>query len=261
MPDSEALSQDASLLFDTVREAGDLALALRRRGVNHWSKSDGSAVSDGDLAVDALLRDRLMTARPAYGWLSEETPDSAARLACSTIFIADPIDGTRNYIRDGAEWCVGVALVHQGHVIASAVYRPAVPEFYAAVQGRGTTLNQQPLRVSEGAALAGSTVSGPRRAVAHLQSLGMAPAPQQDLPLLTRLAFVAAGRFDAAVSLGPKNDWDLAAGDLLVREAGGVVSGTQGEGYIYNRRETWQQGLIACGPARHPALVQALTGL
>ena len=89
----------------------------------------------------------------------------------------------------------------------------------------------------------------------------MAAAPAQSLPLQLRLAFVAAGRIDAAVSLGPKNDWDLAAGELLVREAGGLVSGTLGGAYIYNRREPWQQGLIAAAPARHAALVHALAGL
>jgi len=82
--------------------------------------------------------------------------------------------------------------------------------------------------------------------------------PSGALPLQLRLAYVAAGRLDGAVSVGNRNDWDLAAGELLVNEAGGIVSNTQGEGYIYNRPQPWQQGLIAAGAKRHAAIIQQL---
>lgn len=261
MRDSEALSADASLLDEAVRDAATLALDLQRRGIKGWNKQDGSPVSEADLAVDKLLRERLMTARPHYGWLSEETPDDAARLANRHLWIADPIDGTRAFLRGGDEWCVAVALVHDGQPVVAAICRPAAQEFYSAIAGGGAYLNGHSLRIGDGGGLSGARIAGPRKAMAALEARGAVAAPEQNMALQLRLAFVAAGRVDAAVSLGRKNDWDLAAGHLLVREVGGLVSDTQGAPYIYNRREPWQQGLAAAAPSRHAALVEALAGL
>lgn len=260
MPASDDLTRDAELLSDAVREAGELALTLQRRGVERWMKPDGSPVSDGDLKVNDLLRARLMAARPGYGWLSEETPDDLSRLTCEYLWIVDPIDGTRAFIGGGTVWCVAAALVRSGHVAAAAIDCPAEREFLSAAAGAGAKLNGVGLAVVDASNLDGARVAGPRRAVSHLESLGMTAANPRDLPLQLRLAFVASGRVDAAVSLGPKNDWDLAAGELMVCEAGGTVSDSNGQSFIYNRREPWQQGLIASAPSRHPALVQALTG-
>ena len=261
MPDSDRLGADAALLFEAVREAGDLALQMARRGVNSWRKADGSAVSDADLAVDRLLHERLAVRRPAYGWLSEETPDSAARLAAPMLWIVDPIDGTRGYIAGGGDWCVAAALVRDGRAVAAAIHLPMSSEFFTAIAGQGALCNGAAIDVTSGTAVAGATVAGPRKAVAYLESLGMRAAARRELPLQLRLAFVAAGRIDAAVSLGPKNDWDLAAGDLMVREAGGMAGTSDGAPYVYNRSEAWQQGLIAAGRGRHAALVEALSGL
>lgn len=261
MPDSEALAADAALLGKAVQDAAALALELQRRGIKGWNKPDGSPVSEADLAVDKLLRERLVTARPGYGWLSEETPDDTARLANRHLWIADPIDGTRAFLRGGDDWCVAVALVHDGQPVIAAICRPAAQEFYSAIAGGGASLNGRSLQMRNGGGLPGARIAGPRKAMAALEARGAIAAPEQNLALQLRLAFVAAGLVDAAVSLGRKNDWDLAAGDLLVREAGGLVSDTQGGRYIYNRREAWQQGLAAAAPSRHAALVEALAGL
>jgi myo-inositol-1(or 4)-monophosphatase len=261
LPVSERLARDAELLFSTVREAGELALLLRRRGVKGWQKDDGSPVSEADLAVDRLLRQRLGSARPEYGWLSEESPDDASRLARRELWIADPIDGTRAFLGGGDDWCVAVALVRDGAAVAAAIHRPTIEEFYSAIAGEGARLNGAPIAVRDGGALAGASVAGPRRALVRLEGRGMIAAPDQNLALQLRLAFVASAKVDAAVSLGRKNDWDLAAGELLVREAGGSVSDAEGNAYIYNRREAWQQGLAAAGRSRHAALVEAINGL
>ena len=105
-------------------------------------------------------------------------------------------------------------------------------------------------------ALEGARIAGNRKALSGLAHLGIAADPSGALPLQLRLAYVAAGRLDGAVSIGKRNDWDLAAGELLVIEAGGAVSGASGEGYIYNRPEPWQQGLVAAGAKRHAALIE-----
>ena len=249
---------DADLLIAAVREAGELGLRIGASPFKHWSKADGSSVSEGDLAVNDLLAERLAKARPDYGWLSEETPDSATRLERQRLWIVDPIDGTRAFIEGRDQWCVAVALIEAGRPVLGVVYRPIKDEFYLAVAGEGASLNGAPLKASDSPALGGATVAGNRKALGHLAPTGIVPDLSGALPLQLRLAYVAAGRLDGAVSAGKRHDWDLAAGELLVIEAGGAVSGTSGEGYIYNRPEPWQQGLVAAGAKRHAALVNAL---
>jgi myo-inositol-1(or 4)-monophosphatase len=256
---SPALKDDARLLFDAVREAGELGLSLAaRKALKHWTKPDGSHVTEGDLAINALLEERLRKARPGYGWLSEETPDSAERLSREKLWIIDPIDGTRAFMEGRREWCVAVALAIGGRPVLGAVYRPRLEEFYSAVEGEGALLNGEPLSIPDSDSLSGARIAGNRKALKGLEHAGISGDVTGALPLQLRLAYVAAGRIDGAVSIGRRNDWDLAAGELLVIEAGGAVSGLSGEGYIYNRPEPWQQGLVAAGAKRHAALVEVL---
>ncbi len=259
MPVSDTLKEDATLLLEAVREAGELGLSMsKRKDLKVWTKPDGSQVTEGDLAINALLEDRLRHARPDDGWLSEETPDAPHRLARQRLWIIDPIDGTRAFIEGRKEWCVAVALAVAGRPVLAAVYRPRLEEFYAAEAGNGASLNGQPLTIPDSHALEGARIAGNRKALSGLSHLGIAADPSGALPLQLRLAYVAAGRLDGAVSIGKRNDWDLAAGELLVIEAGGSVSDSSGEGYIYNRPEPWQQGLVAAGAKRHAALINAL---
>ena len=258
MPDSETREQDARLLFDTVREAGELGRSMARTDVQRWTKPDGSQVTEGDLRINDLFEATLKPQRPGYGWLSEETPDDHARMAHDRLWIIDPIDGTRAFIERRDEWCVAAALIEDGRPIAAAVFRPMVDEFYTAIAGEGAFLNGEALVIPDSQSLAGARLAGNRKALSSLEALGIKGDPSGALPLQLRLAYVAAGRLDGAVSIGKRNDWDLAAGELLVLEAGGAVSGTSGEGYIYNRPEPWQQGLVAAGAKRHAAIVKHL---
>ena len=253
-------ASDAGLLFDVVREAGELGLALSRKtDLQHWTKPDGSHVTEGDLAINALFEQRLRAARPGDGWLSEETPDDhRARMAQDRLWIIDPIDGTRAFMEGRKEWCVAAALAVNGRPVLAAVYTPRHDEFFIAARGEGATLNGTRLTIPDSASLEGAHIAGNRKALASLAHLGIAPDPSGSLPLQLRLAHVAAGRIAGAVSIGNRNDWDLAAGELLVSEAGGIVSGNSGEGYIYNRTQPWQQGLVAAGAKRHAALIDAL---
>ena len=252
---------DADLLFATVREAGELGLALgRKKDLRHWTKPDGSHVTEGDLAINQLFEQRLRAARPGDGWLSEETADDAAtRMTRDRLWIIDPIDGTRAFLEGRPDWCVAAALAVAGRPVLAAVFSPRREEFFAATLGRGATLNGARLAIPDSAALEGARIAGNRKALAGLAALGVRADPSGSLPLQLRLAAVAAGQIDGAVSIGKRNDWDLAAGELLVSEAGGVVSGSSGEGYIYNRAEPWQQGLVAAGAKRHAALIDALS--
>lgn len=251
---------DAALLLDVVRAAGELGLTLSRKpDLAHWTKPDGSHVTEGDLAINALFEQRLRSARPGDGWLSEETPDDPqARMAHERLWIIDPIDGTRAFLEGRKEWCVAAALAVNGRPVLAAVYTPRHAEFFTAALGAGATLNGTRLAIPDSPSLEGAHIAGNRKALASLTHLGVRADPSGALPLQLRLAHVAAGRLDGAVSIGKRNDWDLAAGELLVTEAGGIVSGASGEGYIYNRPEPWQQGLVAAGAKRHAALIDAL---
>jgi myo-inositol-1(or 4)-monophosphatase len=258
LPDAEALAQDVRLLGDAVRDAGALAMTLLKRDIRKWTKPDGSQVTEADLAVNDLLADRLKAARPGYGWLSEETPDGAERLGRERLWIVDPIDGTSDFAAGGSDWCIAAALVESGQPIVAAVYRPVHDEFYAALQGGGASLNGKPIAVADGSTLQGAIIMGNRKSLAGLMSAGIDARSRATLPLQLRLSHVAAGRLDGAVSIGQRSDWDLAAGDLLVREAGGRVTDTLGQPYVYNRAQTWQQGLVAAGAKRHAAIIAAL---
>lgn len=251
--------RDADLLNAAVREAGALALGLHRRPFRQWRKEDGSVVTEADLAVDALLRARLIGARPDYGWLSEESPDDRARLKHERVWIADPIDGTRAFARGGDRWCVAAALLDRGRPSAAAVYQPVGEQFYEAQAGSGAKLNGVPLARAPRASANGARAIGSRAALRKLAPLGIDQAGAAfDIPLLLRLCFIAAGDYDIAVSTGPKNDWDLAAGDLILHEAGGIVTGLRGAPFTFNRPEPFQAGLLASDRALHGALLAAM---
>ena len=196
MPASETLTQDARLLFDTVREAGELGRSMAGQDVERWNKPDGSQVTAADLAINALIEKILRPARPDYGWLSEETPDDAIRLSHGRIWIIDPIDGTRAFIEHRDEWCVAAALIEAGRPVAAAVYRPMQDEFYTAVAGEGAMLNDVGLRVADSEALLGARLAGNRKALSSLSATGISGDPSGALPLRTPWPRTAIPVFD-----------------------------------------------------------------
>jgi myo-inositol-1(or 4)-monophosphatase len=252
------LQADAELLCGAVREAGALGVELSKQKVRHWTKKDGSVVTEADLQIDAFLKARLHGARPDYGWLSEETPDSEHRLSCQRLWIVDPIDGTQSFVNGGDGWCIGAALVENGRPILSALFRPAADEFYFAAAGGGAYCNQNRIRPNDDTLLSGATLMGTGKALKVLSPYGVAASNAPHIPLLLRLAFVASGRIDIALSIGNKNDWDLAAGDLLMEEAGACLTTIDGAQMMYNKPQPWQNGMVAAGINRHRAVMAQL---
>jgi myo-inositol-1(or 4)-monophosphatase len=249
---------DDRLLFDSVREAGALALHLSKQGVRHWSKPDGSVVTEADLQIDEFLKQRLHGTRPDYGWLSEESPDSTKRLSCQRLWVVDPIDGTQSFVNGTDGWCIGAALIDNGRPVLAALYRPALDEFYWARAGGGAYCNDQQLSPRDGATLDGTELLGTGRASKILAPYGVRGVIAPQIPLLLRLAYVAAGNTDIALSFGNKNDWDLAAGDLLMREAGARLTDLDGHEMVYNKPQPWQNGMVAAGVQRHGAVLAQL---
>ena len=242
-------------LASAVREAGALALHMFRGRPASWIKGASSPVSEADLAVDALLRERLLAIRDA-GWLSEETEDDPARLQRAEVWVVDPIDGTRAYLAGLAEWVIAAALVRFGRPLVAALYAPVSDELFLSVAGGGATLNGAPIRASTGDQLAGATFSGAKRRLDSLVAVEPRIVTAPRIPSLAlRLARVATGALDGTFAAPNSHDWDLAAADLLVHEAGGLVTSLTGESLIYNRPDPVHGALVAAGRARHQLLL------
>ena len=245
-------------LAAAVREAGALALQTFRGQLKSWIKGKSSPVSEADLAVDALLRERLLTIHDA-GWLSEETEDDPARLQRSDVWVVDPIEGTRAYLEGLPDWAISVALVNAGRPVVAALYAPVTDELFLSIAGTGATLNGVPIKASKGDQIADAKFSGPKR---RLESLATIEPTIQTMPrvpsLALRLARVATGALDGAFAGPDSHDWDLAAADLLVHEAGGLISTVTGQSLVYNRPNPVHDALLAAGRARHAVLLSLI---
>jgi len=245
-------------LASAVREAGALALHMFRGRPASWIKGASSPVSEADLAVDALLRERLLAIRDA-SWLSEETEDDPARLQRAEVWVVDPIDGTRAYLAGLAEWVIAAALVRFGRPLVAALYAPVSDELFLSVAGGGATLNGAPIRASTGDQLAGATFYGAKRRLDSLAAVEPRIVTAPRIPSLAlRLARVATGALDGTFAAPNSHDWDLAAADLLVHEAGGLVTSLTGEALIYNRPDPVHGALVAAGRARHELLLSLI---
>jgi len=253
----KALARDAALLTATVREAGALALSLFRTELKNWTKGASSPVSEADIAVNDLLERRLRSATPDYGWLSEESADDESRLEKRLVWIVDPIDGTRGYLAGREDWCVSVALVEDASPVLAAVFAPASDEFFFAACGQGAARNGVAIQVTPGTELDFSRIAGPKPLVERLsRSAGEIVLHPRIGSLALRLCRVAQGSLDAAFAGGQSRDWDLAAANLIVQEAGGNMTALSGDAISYNRREVTHGVLVAAGRDRHARIVE-----
>jgi myo-inositol-1(or 4)-monophosphatase len=248
---SEALPR----LTEAARQAGEIGLRFMREGARVFDKSDNSPVTEADLAIDAYLASRLRPVSDAIGWLSEETADSGDRLSRRQVWVLDPIDGTRGFIARNGEWVISAALVEEGRPLAGVLYRPTTGDLYWAGRGLGAFKNGERLHADAG--ILGETrhAAGPKL---------MFDVVQQALPrvervsslssLALRIAYVAEGRVDVAFASNASHDWDIAAADILLSEAGGRLTTIAGTDIVYNRPDPVHEPLLAAGSGRHAAI-------
>lgn len=250
-------SDDLALIVAAAHAAGELAEQIRREGLTVEYKAGDSPVTNADLAADKLLTEALRAARPDYGWLSEETVDDPDRLGRTRLFVVDPIDGTRAFLNNKPWWSVSIAVVEGARPIAGVVFAPEPGETYAAAIGEGATLNGAPIQASGACAVEGCGMVGDPRMFAHPK--WPIPWPQmrvaQRNSTAYRMCLVASGAFDAAVALAAKHDWDLAAADLIVSEAGGVCGDHLGRPFAYNGPEPVQNSLVCAAPGLAPLIL------
>jgi myo-inositol-1(or 4)-monophosphatase len=250
---------DRDAAIRAVCEAGDLALAGWREGeaptARVWEKTKGHPVCDADLAVDALLKERLGALAPDISWLSEETIDDPARLDAVRLWLVDPIDGTRDYIRGRSGWCVSVALVEGGDVAFAAMYAPVTQQLWVAHRGGGAECNGKRLVASVRQDFAGARV--PTDALPKIdRDLAIVEKPNS---IAMRMTMVACDRADLVATLRWGHEWDIAAAHLIATEAGAMVSNATGGALRYNKREPMDFGLICCAPGIHGAAVKRLS--
>lgn len=236
-------------------------MAHFRGPASHWYKGPGQVLTETDLAVDQLLKDILLGARPGHGWLSEETADDGSRRRCQSLWVVDPIDGTRAFANRLPEFAVSIGLLVDGQSVLGGLLNPATDERFIGVKGVGATLDGAPLQPSPCEDLAGARLLSARTEMKRRRWPEIFPEATfaSVSSLAYKLALVAAGRFDGLVSLRRCWDWDLAAALLLLEEAGCVATDARGGPLTLNGEEVKHQGLaIAATPALHQALLERL---
>ncbi len=249
---------------DVAREAGDVAMRFFRSGASTsariWSKAGGSPVTEADVAVDTFLKIRLSQAVPEAGWLSEETADDPRRLGRDLVWIVDPIDGTRAFLSGSHDWSVAIALLVAARPVLGIVHAPAHDTLYEAVAGEGALRNGTPISVSAADDLGAIGVAGPKPFIDRLARRHPAIGRPPRIPSLAlRIARVAEGSVDVGLISSDARDWDIAGADIILTEAGGLLTDLSGTAPPYNRPDPVHGELVA-GPARlQPRLIEAIT--
>ena len=246
----DRMREELNICIDACRAAGEILLGYYRGKYDLNDKGEDNPVTSADLEADACLKEILLGAYPEYGWLSEETADDSRRLQKQRVWIVDPMDGTKEFVQQIPEFAVSVALVEDGIPLVGAIFNPAAAELFVTTRGGGTFRNGQRVYCTESTQLADATlivsrseekrgeVDPFRKQVGEVRAVGS---------VAYKLAHVAAGMGDLNVSVQPKNEWDVCAGDLLVREAGGEMLDLEGGVRVYNQRDPLIHGGLVAG--------------
>jgi myo-inositol-1(or 4)-monophosphatase len=248
---------DRTRLLEITREAGRIAHS-RWPGAGHslssWDKTPGNPVSEADLEVDAFLRRELGRLLPSAGWLSEETADDPKRLKNDLLWLVDPVDGTRDFVRGRDGWAVSVALISGKRPLIGVLMAPARGEEWCAVAGQGATLNDTAITASIRADMSGARIP-----------IDQLPSADSDLvavekpnSIALRIAMVAADKADLVATLRWGYEWDVAAATLIAREAGAAVSDAFGKPLGFNKRDPRDFGVLVSSPGMHGQAVTRL---
>ena len=243
------LSDDLALVVEAAAEGAAIAMRHWRHDPEVWHKDGGSPVSEADLAVDRHLRETLLGARPGYGWVSEESaPEERLRCEDGLGFVLDPIDGTRAFLEGRRTWGVAVAVIDCGRPVAGALACPALGRSYAASKGAGATRDGEAIEVN--GAGGRPRMAGPRAWLDRMPDgyAGRIETVPYIPSLAYRIAMVADGAIDGTYIRASAKDWDLAAADLILTEAGGALLRADGEPPVYGL-DNARHGLLVAGSA------------
>jgi myo-inositol-1(or 4)-monophosphatase len=243
-----------------TRAAGEAIMQYYQSSFTVADKAPDNPVTDADLAADTLLHERLLALLPDAGWLSEETADSPDRLARRLVWVVDPLDGTKEFVMGIPEFSVSVALVDGEAPALAVIYNPATDELYSGLRGQGVTYNGTRVTTSARDRLRGASVDASRSEMKRGEFDPFAPLVDLNVvgSIAYKLARVAAGQTDATWSRGPKHEWDICAGALLVLESGGKCVDLDGEPIRFNKSFPKVNGLIASNGRLDEELLAAL---
>ena len=246
-------------IIEIAKEAGELAMAgwsLGKAAEDVWEKVPGHIVSSVDLAVNDLLKKRLETLLPEAGWLSEETADDSKRLSKDLLWVVDPIDGTKDFVKGKEGWAVSIALVKAGRPIFGVLDAPAMKETWVAMKGAGATLNGAPIQASVRRSYEGSRIP-----IDILDADTVLTKVAKPNSIALRMAMVACDRADLVATIRWGHEWDIAAADLIAVESGAVATDALGAPLHYNSPEGKAFGVLCCAPDILDAAVGRLSSL
>lgn len=247
MPVSEQNQLDFKLIVDAANAAGQIGMKWFGNDPKVWMKEGQSPVSEADFAIDQFLKQQLLEARPDYGWLSEETDDDGERLKADRVFVVDPIDGTRGFINHMKRWCISIAVVERRRPVVAVLECPVMKQTISAHKDHGAWCNGAKIKAKNVEADTPLRVTGPRSFQSEVDNDW--PRPIEKLPfvpsLAYRLAMIAMGEADLSLARPSAKDWDLAAADLIVHEAGAALTDLNGEQLTYNCKDVRHGGLVS----------------
>ena len=251
-------SSEHNLVKESILEAGKLALKWFKKDPEQWKKDDGSLVSKADIEINDLLNKLLKNKNPEYGWLSEENEDDKSRLNKKITYIVDPLDGTKAFLEGKKEFSISVAMVKEGIPISGIVYSPSTNEMFEAEKNKGSWKNKKRIRISKYNKLEKCKMIAFKPMFSH--PAWKEPWPEMYIKnknsIAYRMALVASGKYDAMMALNSKNDWDLAAGDLLISESGGIVTLHTQKRIIYNQINTIKPSVIGANELIHKKITK-----
>jgi myo-inositol-1(or 4)-monophosphatase len=251
------LQSDLDLALRAARAAAEVIRPAFRAEMEVRYKDPDQPVTDADMEADRVIREVLIGARPEYGWLSEETADSPERLERERLWVVDPIDGTNSFVKGIAEFAVSIGLVEGDRAVLGVVCNPATGEVYHATDGGGAWLNGAPVRVSEGNGVPRVLCSRSELRRGELGGFAESCTVHPLGSTAYKMVKVADGTGEAFVSFGPKHEWDVCGAEVIVREAGGRVTGLNGEPFRYNQPTPSWRGVAASNGRVHHAVLAA----
>jgi len=253
---------ELELAVAAAHEAGAIIRSLYGKGIAVTEKGDrgDSPLTEADTRANETLQRRIAAAFPDDGWLSEESADTDERLSKRRVWIVDPLDGTKEFVREVPELAVCVALVEDGSPIVGVTYNPIRDETFAAARGRGATWNGQPIRVSATRDLAAAIVLASRSESERGEWDRFHGRFRVECcgSVAYKLALVGAGRADATFTLSPKNEWDVCSAACVIECAGGRVTDIAGHPLRYNQPSPTLAGVVATNGVLHDSILEAL---
>ena len=233
--------KELNLAVRAAKEAGAIIMEYYKADYEIHDKGYHNPVTTADHAADSLLKEMLTESCPDYGWLSEETVDSPDRLSKERVWVVDPLDGTKEFIKKLPEFCVSIALTENGIPVVGVIYNPFSDEMFYAQKNKGAFLNGEQIKISNTEDIQDASIivsrseysknlwNNYKNNFSSIKSVGS---------IAYKLGLSASGMYDICATVAPKNEWDICAGDCVVREAGGVMRTIDGKNINYNQKKT-----------------------